>query len=146
MRPHVPRDPLGKREVDVGRRAREALGQPVVRAQQHLRELAAGVRLGELPVAVRVLEVPARHPQHGATVDDVGRGADERMRQVFVDLEVDLDAGRKPDERGGLFDETRDHRHLVRDDRERVGCDVDATHAQPAACAACDIAAASAWA
>ena len=70
---------------------------------------------------VGVLEVPARHPEHRATVDDIGRGADERVRQIFVDLEVDLDGRRKPDERGGLFDETRDHRHLVRDDGERVG-------------------------
>ena len=115
VRVHVPRDPLRKGEVDVGRRAREALRQAVVRAQQHLRELEPGARLGELPVAVGVLEVPARDPQQGATVDDVGGGTDERVGQVFVDLEVDLDAGRKPDQRGGLFDETRDHRDFVRE-------------------------------
>ena len=122
-RVRVPGGPLAARQLGVGRRGGEVVGEPIVGAQHHDREVDAGLIGREVARPLVVLEVAARDPQHDAAVDDVGHVPGERREQLLVDRQRDVDAGRDAGERGRFFDERADLVDVVRDERERIGRD-----------------------
>ena len=92
-------------ELGVGRRVGEVVGEPVLGAQHHDREVEAGLVGREVRRPAVVLEVAARDPQHDPAVDDVGHVAGERREQLLVDGQRDVDARRDLGERGRVLDE-----------------------------------------
>ena len=125
-RVHVPGGAFASRQLAVGRRVGEVLGQPIARAQQCQGEVAPRLRVREVERTLAVLEVGSRDPDLDPTVHDIGHVPGERRKQLFVDGDIDVDVGRDLDDGRDVFDDCRDLGRVVRDQRERIRRDLNA--------------------
>ena len=124
----VPRGALAATELPVGGCAREVLGEPVLRPEQHHREVGPR-RIGrKRPADLRVLEVCRRHPEHRPAVDDIRHVPGERREELLVDLERDVDVEGELDRGRDVLYEPRDHGRVEGDEGERVRRNGDSGH------------------